>query len=106
MKLLSRFEEHLLLAITRLGDDAYGVSIRKELKELTGASVSHGAIHSTLERLEKQGYVDSSFSEPESRRGGRRKRLYKVRREGVEALRQIDRINQELWSGVPEMLRR
>ncbi len=106
MKLLSRFEEHLLLAITRLGENAYGVTIRKELKELTGSSVSHGAIHSTLERLEKQGLVDSNFSEPESVRGGRRKRLYTVRREGVEALRQINQINQELWSGVPEMLRR
>jgi PadR family transcriptional regulator len=106
MKLLSRFEEHLLLAITRLGENAYGVTIRKELKELTGTTVSHGAIHSTLERLEKQGYVDSNFSEPENRRGGRRKRLYTVRKEGVEALQQIEKVNRELWSGVPELLRR
>jgi len=104
MKLLTRFEEHLLISIARLGDKAYGVSIRRELKEVTGSAPSHGAIHTTMERLEKLGYVASRLSEPENRRGGRSKRIYKLRPAGYEALREIQRVQQELWFGLPNLL--
>ena len=104
MKLLSRFEEHLLVVIARLGDNAYGVSIRNELKEIVGTAPAHGAIHTTLERLEKHGFVASRFSEPENRRGGRSRRLYKLRPAGIKALHEIQRVQKELWSGLPGLI--
>ena len=104
MKPLSRFEEHLLIAIERLGMKAYGVNIRKELKGVIGSAPSQGAIHTTLERLEKLEYVTSRLSEPENRRGGRSKRIYKLRPAGYEALKEIQRVQQSLWSGLPGLL--
>lgn len=104
MKLLSRFEEHLLVVIARLGENAYGVSIRDELKEIVGSAPAHGAIHTTLDRLEKLGYVTSRFSEPENRRGGRSRRLYRLRPAGIKALQEIQRVQRELWNGVPGLI--
>lgn len=104
MKLLSRFEEHLLVAVAQLGGNAYGVRIRSYLKDVTGSAPSHGAIHTTLERLDKLGYVSSHLSEPESRRGGRSKRIYRLRPAGAEALREIVRIQQDLWAGIPKLI--
>ncbi len=101
MKLLSRFEEQLLLAVARLGLNAYGVKIREELKELTGHSPAHGAIHTTMDRLEKRGYITSGMSEPGNTRGGRSKRIYKLRPSGMRALKEIQAVQQKMWSGVP-----
>lgn len=96
-KYLSRPEEIILLVVMKLKDNAYGVSIRKMVQELTGKYWSIGAIYVPLERLEQKGYVRSYSSEPLSERGGRRKRLFRITIEGIKELENIKRVNQVLW---------
>ena len=61
---LGEFELVVLLAVLRLGDEAYGVTIMREIEERTGRSASRGAVYITLERLEKKGYLKSHFADP------------------------------------------
>ena len=81
----------------KLEDNAYGVSIRKTVQELTGKYWSIGAVYVPLERLEQKGYVKSFSSEPLSERGGRRKRLFRITSEGIKELEKIKRVNQIIW---------
>lgn len=83
---LGRFEHFLLLAVARLGDDAYGMTIRRELAEHTGREVAVGAIYTALARLERRGLVQSWLGEPTQERGGRAKRHYRVLASGRRAL--------------------
>lgn len=96
-KYLSRPEEIILLAVKRLLDNAYGVSIRKMVQESTGKYWSIGAIYVPLERLEKKGFVKSSSSDPVSERGGRRKRFFRITPEGVKELEEIRSVNKVIW---------
>jgi DNA-binding PadR family transcriptional regulator len=96
-KYLSRPEEIILLAVMKLSDNAYGVSIRKMVQELTGKYWSIGAVYVPLERLEQKGYVKSFSSKPLSERGGRRKRLFRITLEGIKELEKIRRMNQIIW---------
>lgn len=97
IKYLSRPEEIILLVVMKLNDNAYGVSIRKMVQELTGKYWSIGAVYVPLERLEQKGYVRSYSSEPLSERGGRRKRLFRITSEGIKELEKIRRVNQVIW---------
>ena len=83
---LGEFEQLVMLAVLRLQDDAYGTSIREELKARADRDVSPGAIFTTLERLEGRGLVASHLGEPTAERGGRRKRFYRLSPEGRRAL--------------------
>jgi PadR family transcriptional regulator len=103
MKLLSRSEEMLLLSIWRLQENAYGVTIRKQLIEVTGKTWSFGALHVTLDRLAKKRLIDSKLSEPENKRGGRSKRIYSLRPAGLEALVEIRKIEEAMWSGIDSL---
>ena len=103
MKLLTRAEETLLIAIWRLQQEAYGVKIRELVEELTGQKWAFGAIFVTLERLSKQGLVDSILSEPTAERGGRSKRIYHLTLDGREALLQVKKIQQNLWDGLENL---
>jgi PadR family transcriptional regulator PadR len=85
-KTLGQFELLLLLAVLRLGDRAYGVTIRRELAERTGRVVSAGAVYTALERLERRGLATSRLGEPTPERGGRAKRYYRVLPAGEEAV--------------------
>ena|ERR1700679_649507 len=76
------FEQVVLLAILRLGDSAYGVSIRTEIESCVDRKISPGALYTTLERLERKGLVAARSGEPTPERGGRAKRFYKVTKEG------------------------
>jgi PadR family transcriptional regulator PadR len=83
---LGEFEEIVLLAILRLGANAYGVPIRQTVEEATKRSISIGAIYTTLERLEHKGFVSSRQGEPTPERGGRAKRYFKIEGAGAQAL--------------------
>jgi PadR family transcriptional regulator, regulatory protein PadR len=83
---LGRLEEKVLLALVRLGENAYGVPIRREIAERTGRDVSFGAVYTTLERLERKGYVSSRLGKPTPERGGRGKRYFQIEAPGVNAL--------------------
>lgn len=99
MKLLSSLEEILLLTILSLGKNAYGVTIRRKVSEVTEKDWSIGAIYDPLYRLEEKGYVRSELSDPVAERGGRSKRLFFVTTEGEEALRDHQKVRNELNSG-------
>ena len=83
---LGRFEHFLLLAVMRLGEDAYGMTIRRELADHTGRDIAVGAIYTALARLERRGLVQSWLGEPTPERGGKAKRHYRVLAAGKKAL--------------------
>lgn len=83
---LGEFEQLILLALLRLGEDAYGVSMRAEIERRTGRDVSIGSVYTTLERMERKGYVRSAIGQPTPERGGRRKKYYHLVAKGQAAL--------------------
>jgi PadR family transcriptional regulator, regulatory protein PadR len=85
---LGDFEQLVLLALLRLGDDAYGLSVQSELKARAGRAASIGAIYTTLDRLEEKALVKSALGESTPERGGRAKRIFTVTATGRAALRQ------------------
>ena len=83
---LGHFEHQLLLAVLRLGDEAYGMTIRRELAAHTGREIAVGAIYTALTRLEARGFVQSKLGEPTAERGGKAKRFYRVLAPGRRAV--------------------
>jgi len=102
MKLLSRTEEFILLAVLFLKDEAYSVMIRKRLNDVTGKTWSYGALFISLEQLVKKGYLTSSLTDPLPERGGRSKRIYAITPAGYKALEEIKQMEREMWEAVPE----
>jgi len=84
--MLGELEQVVLLAIMRVGKDAYGVPIHDEIQRRAGRDLTLGTIYKTLGRLEKKGLVTSRIGEPTSQRGGRRTRCYVVSAAGKQAL--------------------
>ena len=101
---IGEFEQVVLLAVLRLGDDAYAVPIHDEILACTGRDVSRGAIYITLDRLETKGYLKSWFGDPTPERGGRAKRFYALRPRAVEALKDSRRALVSLWKGLEAKL--
>ena len=97
---LGEFEQVVMLAVLRLGDDAYGVPIRHEIVSCTGRDASPGAIYTTLERLEDKGLVRSRFGDPTPERGGRAKRYFTLTARGGQALARAQQSYQRLLEGV------
>jgi DNA-binding PadR family transcriptional regulator len=83
---LGELEQTILMAILRLGDEAYGVSIRREIATCTARAITPGALYTTLERLEQKALVKAQDGEPTPERGGRAKRFYHVTRKGHSQL--------------------
>ena len=81
------FEQLVLLSILQLKDNAYGMSIRRDIEDRTERRTALGAVYTTLERLEAKGYVSSRTGEPTPERGGRAKRFFRLESGGEEALR-------------------
>ena len=101
---LNEFEQLLMLSILRLGDDAYGATIRQDLAGTAKRSVSIATIYVALIRLEKRGLVRSWMSDPTPVRGGRSKRQYLVEPPGIKALQTARMGLERMWSGVaPEL---
>jgi PadR family transcriptional regulator PadR len=84
--LLGELEQLVLLATLRLGDTAYAVSIRDEIRERTGISLARASVYVTLDRLDRKGYVRSWFADPTPERGGKAKRCFAVSAAGHRAL--------------------
>jgi DNA-binding PadR family transcriptional regulator len=100
---LGEFELMVMLVLARLGDDAYGVPISRELEQQRGHSVSIGSVYAALERLENKRLVASSLGDPTPERGGRAKRYFRVTREGLEQIRATRQLLTRLWRGLPEL---
>lgn len=101
---LGEFEQLLLLALVRLRDDAYGVTIRSEIEERTGRAVSHGAVYTALERLRGRGCVSARWGEPTPERGGKRKKYYRLEPLGERALARSQEALRRMARGVPAKL--
>ena len=97
---LGEFEQVVLLAILRVGEDAYGVSIRQEIAACTNREPSPGALYTTLDRLEERGMVTSRFGDPTPQRGGRAKRYFRVSAKGVQAVARVQRGYRRLLDGL------
>lgn len=103
MRFLSRKEEIILLAVWKLQDNAYGVTIRAYIEKMTGRKWLFGAIYSPLGRLVQNGYVESFESDPIPERGGRRKILYQLTKQGRQELLRLNEMNRTLWSDLPPL---
>jgi PadR family transcriptional regulator PadR len=94
------FEQLVLLALMRLGNDAYGMEVREEIEKRTGRDVSYGAVYTTLDRLERKGLVIYRMGETTPERGGRARKYFKVSPAGVSALRESRDALTVMWQGV------
>jgi PadR family transcriptional regulator, regulatory protein PadR len=103
---LGEFEQIVLLAVLRLGDEAYGVPIRQDIEERTGRALTVGALYRTLDRLEEKGYVSSAFSDPTPERGGRSKRYFRIKPLGLRTLRASREALTAMWEGLDPMVQR
>jgi len=101
---LTKHEELILLAILKLKENAYIVTLRRHIKEITGRSINYGSLCNTLSALIRKGYIKSRESDPLPRQGGRRKVLYSVTAEGKRALKQAYDIQQRAWEGLIERI--
>ncbi len=97
MRLLSRAEELVLLAVWKLKDDASCIPIREHLNARTGKDWSFGSVIAPLERLEKKGLLRSTLAGPTNIRGGRSKRIYRLTSFGRQALAETSRIHAAMW---------
>jgi len=101
---LTKHEELILLAILRLRENAYIITLRKHIKEISGKSINYGSLCNTLSTLIRKGYIKSGESDPLPRQGGRRKVLYFLTGEGRKALKQAYDIQQRAWEGLIELI--
>jgi DNA-binding PadR family transcriptional regulator len=97
---LGEFEQLLLFALLRLGNDAYGVTLRREIESRTNRTVSAGAVYTAMERLESRGFVSSVVGEPTPQRGGKRKKYYRLEKAGAKALSRSYESLHEMARGV------
>ncbi len=102
MEYISRADEILLLAVLRLGDDATGVTIIREIRKMMGKKLSIGGLWVSFDILAKKGLVIKQLGDPTPRRGGRRKLYYRLTDEGREALGRVKALNRTIWKGIPE----
>ncbi len=102
LKLLTRAEELILLAVWKLKGNAYCVPIRAQLSEITGENWSLGSIYMPLDRLIKKGYLKSYLSESTPERGGRHKRIYELTDEGMKALLRLRQVQANMWRDIPK----
>lgn len=104
--LLTDFELMILLAALRVGDDAYGVQIAREIEEVSGRRVLMGAAYAALDRLERNGLVSSTVGHSTPERGGRAKRFFQVTPRGLRAVKDTRQALIALWRDVPELKER
>jgi len=102
---LGEFEQLVLLSLVRLGPDAYGAAVRREIEARAGRELSISAVYTTLERLEQKGYVRSWVGEPTSQRGGRRRKYFELLPAGSRALKAAYRAFTGMAAGLEQRLK-
>ena len=100
---IGELEELVLLIIIMLQEEAYGLAIRKALQEQASRTVTIGAVHGTVNRLEKKGLLTSHMGGATESRGGRRKRLFTITTAGKESLKRSRDLKVNLWMQIPEL---
>ena len=97
MELLTRLEEIILLSIRRLRDEAYGVTINREVSELMKKNYTMGSLYFSLDQLYRKGLVDKCEGEPTPERGGRKKIYYSLTKKGERALQSVLELHMKAW---------
>jgi PadR family transcriptional regulator PadR len=100
MKMLTRAEEYILLAVLKLGVDAYSIPILEHIEKMTQKKWTLGGIYIPLYRLEEKGYLRSELGSPTKERGGKRKRYYQITLKGKNALKSQKKIQMAMWDEV------
>jgi PadR family transcriptional regulator PadR len=100
---LTDFELLILLAVLRIGEDAYGVPIAREIEATGRRTVLLGAVYAALERLQSMGLVSSTVGDPTPERGGRAKRFFRVTAKGLKAVKETQRALVAMWTNVPAL---
>jgi DNA-binding PadR family transcriptional regulator len=100
---LGNFDLMLLLALLRLGEDAYGVTIAQELEQQTDREVVVASVYARLERLQERGLVASRLGDATPERGGRAKRYFRITESGIREVRDAQRSLINMWKGLPEL---
>jgi len=104
MKLVTRTEELILLAVLRLKDEAYCVPIFDYLNQISDKTWTLGNIYGPLYRLEQNGFLESYLGEPAAERGGKSKRFYRLTPQGLQALKEVRRLQQATWDGLTDFV--
>ena len=100
---LGDFELMVMLAVMRLGDNAYGIPISQVIEQQSGREVALGSVYAALERLEARGQVSSHLGKPTAERGGRAKRYFRVTPSGLRKVRETQQALIKLWRNLPEL---
>ncbi|HET9263186.1 MAG TPA: helix-turn-helix transcriptional regulator [Vicinamibacterales bacterium] len=101
---LGEFEQIVLIAVLRLGENAYAIPIREEIEQRTGRKIARGALYTALDRLEAKRCLRSNMSEPLPERGGRSRRYFTVTSTGLAAVRATRQSLLRLWQGLEGLL--
>lgn len=100
MKDLTKLEEMVMVAIWRLGDEAYGVEIKNKVKEIAGKEYFYNTLYTTFHQLVQKGYVTKHFGEPKAVRGGKRKVYFALTKSGMNVLEIAFDRQRNVWSGI------
>jgi PadR family transcriptional regulator, regulatory protein PadR len=100
---LGPFELMAMLAVMRLGEEAYGVPVFREIERQYGREVALGSVYATLERLETKGFIVSELGEATPERGGRAKKYFHITPKGLREVRKTQRTLKSLWHGLPQL---
>ena len=102
MKDLTKVEETIMIAIWRLKDDAYGVTIKNEIKRAIKRDYLYNTLYTSLEQLFSKGYITKRYGEPTPERGGKRKIFFNLTKVGIRALREAFDKQKSVWEGISE----
>ena len=104
MKSLTVFEETVMLAIYRLKENAYSVTIHQKIYEMTGKDVIVGTLFNTLKQMDRKRYLNKKKGRPLNEKGGKSIVFYSISKEGFKALEQTRKMHEKLWDKIPEIL--
>jgi len=105
MRELTVLEQIILASIINLGEEAYGLAIRKTAKSLSGKSLMYGALYNALDQLTRKEYVTKEIRKPEAGDGGHERIYYAVTRDGKKALRTAYQLQKSIWTSIPKTTR-
>jgi PadR family transcriptional regulator, regulatory protein PadR len=100
---LGDLELVVMLALLRLGENAYGVPVSREIELQSGREVALGSVYATLDRLQEKGLVSSNLGETTAERGGRAKRYFRVTTKGLREVRETRQALIKLWRSLREL---
>jgi DNA-binding PadR family transcriptional regulator len=103
MKELSKAEEMVLLAIWRLESEAYGVTIRRQIRKDTGRDYTYGTLYGLLRQMDRKGYIKKFRTEPLPKKGGRSKTYFKLTSAGIRALKEAIALHKRMWKDINEI---